>query len=808
MHRQKRNIGKWILLLILLAIIITAMVSVIKSRMHKEPEGTYIMREDAYLLYLYLYGGIDMLPDSQVSENNIIQQEETEIPYLTLHEATAMLSLLQERYPVYEGEIEAIAKEAFPNNRSEGSAVLAEEFLACYQAIWQKVQADSPLYEEEGILLGDTASVKNLDDSQTADNTILLAAEQEDGQISEVRLFQETALLADKRAKEDNAFYQKHCYLGTGEYLLLDLTPYRDMEMTPDFVLKACWIASNQPEKLWIILNDYQIAIQSDASGVYLEDGSLYDTFEDIADLYFREGALAYLETYKQKVSGKLLSVSDETIELEGAGFYPYEESLPVYKLYGQKEAYTKSDLKIGYDFTDFVLDEDGVIIAGLVTREEKMDSIRVVIKTTGFASAYHESITLTCDTDFLLNEEHHLAGEEVVISSDDSRFQNDRIYIRPETNLARTSISSIERDQGVPAYRGNFEIARKSEGLLLINELLLEEYLYSVVPSEMPASYPSEALKAQAISARTYAYQRMLHSGLKEYGAHVDDSAAFQVYNNIKESENTTLAIRDTQGLVAAIGNELAETYYYSTSCGFGTDIGAWHSGSEEQYTYLTAKHISNIEAQADEVAQNITDEENFRNYISTVWETDYESSEGWYRWKYDTTLNLDRLNENLLQRYEASAKSILVSDADNGFVSSKPPVFTQITRMAVVKRESGGVIDELLIEGREGAVKVVGEHAVRAVLANEGGKVIRQDGSESTVSSLLPSAFCVLDVQVDSDTNSIVAYTVTGGGYGHGIGMSQNAARAMADTGMTCENILQFFYEGISLTNMYELE
>ena len=51
-----------------------------------------------------------------------------------------------------------------------------------------------------------------------------------------------------------------------------------------------------------------------------------------------------------------------------------------------------------------------------------------------------------------------------------------------------------------------------------MVNELPLEEYLYSVVPSEMPASYPLEALKAQAICARTYAYGHMLRAGYPRY--------------------------------------------------------------------------------------------------------------------------------------------------------------------------------------------------------------------------------------------------------------------------------------------------
>ncbi len=108
-----------------------------------------------------------------------------------------------------------------------------------------------------------------------------------------------------------------------------------------------------------------------------------------------------------------------------------------------------------------------------------------------------------------------------------------------------------------------------------MVNELLLEEYLYAVVPSEMPASYPLEALKAQAVCARTYAYARILHAGLPEYGAHVDDSTSYQVYNNILENAQTTKAVRETKGELLYYGEELADTYYYSTSCGYGTGCG-----------------------------------------------------------------------------------------------------------------------------------------------------------------------------------------------------------------------------------------
>lgn len=806
MRNRRKNIWKGVIAVILLAFVVTVLVCAIKARFMKEPEGVFVKREDAYLLYTYLYSDLIEIAEGDTDKNLISEISQNGIPeeseYLTLGEAKTMFVLLKERYPVYEGEIQKVSEEAFPNNRKDNSSVLADEYFACYEELWQIIHSDMALEEERGILLGDSSFVRNLDDSPMPENSILLADQGEDNKVSNGRMRQWAKRFLYDYSYEANDLYTEHIYLETEGYLLFDLSSYRKVEQEPDFYLETCWISSNQPGNMWITLGDYKVCIQSGETGVYLEDGSIYDRFEDIADIHFLAGKLDYISTYDDRVSGKLLSVSDDKIELEGLGFYSYRENLSVYKLYGQKEYYSKSDLKIGYDFTDFVLDDEGVIVAGLVTREEKMDSIRVVVKTTNFASAYHESITFTCDSAFLVNDEHHLAGEEITIEAGDERFQNGRIYIRPETNLARTTISSIQRDQGVPSYRGNFEIAKAADGLLLINELLLEEYLYSVVPSEMPASYPMEALKAQAVSARTYAYQRMLHSGLKEYGAHVDDSAAFQVYNNIKESETTTLAIRDTQGQIAYMGENLAETYYYSTSCGFGTDISVWHGSDDGRYSYLVSRHIEKGESDVGD----ITDEETFRNYITNTYENDFESGEGWYRWKYETVLNIDRLNENLVKRYEASAKSILVPDANGNFVQGKPPVFTQVVRMAVVKREKGGVIDELLIEGKEGYVKVVGEHAVRSVLANEGTSVIRQNGSESGVSTLLPSAFAVIDVTVDAETNTITSYTVTGGGYGHGIGMSQNGARAMALDGMNCGDILQFFYEGITIRNINE--
>ena len=826
MRKRKQTIWKWLIAVLLLAAGITLLVTFIKRNSGVLPEGKWIAREDGYLLYTYLYGTDAKVPSFDLGAETDYEE------YLTFHEMELMFSLLEEQFPIYEGEIENIKETYFTKQYKADSPVLAEDFFPSFHMLWSVLHPDTLLYKEQGLLLAYGKDVRELDDTPVAENQVLLAKEGDNK--LRLTLYDTSEALEGREDFWQNPLYTGHSYLAVDGVLLFDMKDYgertvmgydeAELGMVLDeeirlkeetaagtFLLPACWISSNQPGALWITYSDYQFCIEPAEEGVHLQDGSLYEAFEDVADFHFEEGKLFYIVTYDNRISGKLLSVSDDRIELEGLGFYSYDENLPVYKLYGQREYYTKTDLKIGYDFTDFVLDADGMIVAGLVTREERMDTIRVVIKTTEFASAYHESISFTCDSDFLLNEERHLAGEVITINPDDERFINERMYIRPETNLARTSITSIQRSQGTPAYRGNFEIAKTSDGLLLINELLLEEYLYSVVPSEMPASYPTEALKAQAVSARTYAYQRMLRSGIKKYGAHVDDSAAFQVYNNIQESETTTIAIRETQGLIAVKNGDLAESYYYSTSCGFGTDIDTWHSSNGVNYDYLVARHL-NPNEEAGPTAEQMTQEETLRNYLSNVNENDFESGEGWYRWQYDTDLNIDRLNDNLLKRYEADTKCVLVLNASGNYTSAKPPTFTEINRIVVVKRESGGVIDELVIEGKEGTVKVIGEHAVRYVLANDGNeggnKVTRNNASDSSVTTMIPSAFCFLDVEVDPETNAVIAYRVTGGGFGHGIGLSQNGARAMALAGWDYETILRFFYDGIDLVDQYEVK
>ena len=145
-----------------------------------------------------------------------------------------------------------------------------------------------------------------------------------------------------------------------------------------------------------------------------------------------------------------------------------------------------------------------------------------------------------------------------------------------------------------------------------------------------MPSSYPAEALEAQAVCARTYAYRYLLKSGLPEEGAHVDDSVRYQVYNNIEESRNARRAVGETAGEMLFYDGVPIHAYYYSTSCGSGSDERAF--GSTEDLPYLNTRRISHEEEEED-----LREESAFQDFLKEEHPGDYEKEEAWYRWQYE---------------------------------------------------------------------------------------------------------------------------------------------------------------------------
>lgn len=531
--------------------------------------------------------------------------------------------------------------------------------------------------------------------------------------------------------------------------------------------LENCLITENTANKVTIFTEGYRIELPCKNLNASFSD--------EIVDIYLTNGSITKISTKKESISGKILSIRTEGIELEGYGVVPLSDSFRFYETFGgyaEKSAY---GLIVGYEQAKLIVAE-GEICAAVLEAPMTLERIRVLLKTTDFAEIIHQNVTLKAHGDYEISYGNQKSvfcdGDELKLTMFSEELSEERVVFTPQSENARLEISSIERNYGTPVYAGSIEVMKDSGGLIVINDVNLETYLYSVVPSEMPASYEMEALKAQAVCARSYAYRQIMLNGYASYGAHVDDSVSYQVYNNLMTDDKVIQAVNETAGQVLKFGEEVATTYYFSTSCGYTTNETIWKNGLEEN-SYISGKLLNDSMEKLD-----LRNEENFRQFILNEEYETYDSGEAWYRW--DLTVPAEHISDTI-----CSMENI-----------------GNVKNIEVIERNDGGVVHKVLVTGEDGELEITYEHAIRVALNGKGETIKRTYGKDATGGTMLPSGFFVID-RVEED-GELTGFRFRGGGFGHGAGMSQNGANHMAEAGKTYEEILGIFYEGTTLSEI----
>ncbi|MEQ2444093.1 stage II sporulation protein D [Pseudoflavonifractor sp. CLA-AP-H29] len=266
------------------------------------------------------------------------------------------------------------------------------------------------------------------------------------------------------------------------------------------------------------------------------------------------------------------------------------------------------------------------------------------------------------------------------------------------------------------------------------VTEMTMGDYLWRVVAAEMPASFEPEALKAQAVAARTYAAAKMAAGEENHPDADVcTDISCCQSYitpqqaaDNWGESaaayeEKISRAVADTDGVIATYGGQPIQAVFFSSAAGRTADaVEVW--GNDVPY-------LTSVESPEGEEVPN---------YHSTV------------------TVPLEEFRTSLLAQ---------VSGAD---LSGDPSGWFGTPVLA----SNGGVVTIPV-----GGAEVTG----------------------ATLRALFGLRSTVFTVQADS---TAVTFSVTG--YGHGVGMSQYGANAMAKEGKSYQEILKWYYTGVELEQM----
>lgn len=330
--------------------------------------------------------------------------------------------------------------------------------------------------------------------------------------------------------------------------------------------------------------------------------------------------------------------------------------------------------------------------------------------------------------------------------------------------------------------YRGSIVFMFKNSGKI-INDILIEDYLYGVLPREMGASFPTEALKAQAVASRSFA--------ISNAGKHISEgfnlcnTTHCQVYGGV-DGENPVInqAIDATSGMTINYNGEVAEGIFSSNNGGYmESSAGAWGG----HRNYLIAK-----------------EDPYSTNSPNSNWRMTFSNSE--LSSKLNAAgLNIGKLIDiNIIEKSDGKRVKNMEIVGTNGKKTITGARFRTIlgntsmksTYFDVIKDGKGGVLEGLYAQDSRESTLNIGMNNIFVVDASQIVEKQTLRGGEAIGSGKNK-------VLEGSNTNSSITneFVIEGHGYGHGVGMSQYGAKVMAEQGNNFKNILRHYYPGVEI-------
>lgn len=342
--------------------------------------------------------------------------------------------------------------------------------------------------------------------------------------------------------------------------------------------------------------------------------------------------------------------------------------------------------------------------------------------------------------------------------------------------------LTDIKRKNKESLYRGQIiidKVKTKIDKFYVINEINLEEYLYGVVPNEMPVRFGLEALKAQAVAARNYVLRPRSRAQSEQYD--VTDSVSSQVYFGANtEEELATRAVDETENIIATYDNEPILALYHSTSGGITENYeNAFNRAGTKIFP---ANPLPYLKAVKDNEEHNFLEVEDDAIHYYKSCPSTFENNSPYFRWS--RTWDKKELEEILTKTLNKYMNS--------GFVSQMMPFVTRVDdlkELKVLKRGLSGKIVKLSIVDANNVFFAERELIIRQLLLKD--------------NKILPSANVVFEHNLDENGN-LISITAHGGGYGHGVGMSQYGAGNLAQCGKNYSYILKHYYTDIDLTTI----
>lgn len=531
--------------------------------------------------------------------------------------------------------------------------------------------------------------------------------------------------------------------------------------------------------------------------------------------------------------SGRVFTKDDNTVVFEDGKTLKLKSGLSYVKIENEAlKVLPSSSVLTGASDYKFIGDKDGNISLVIVNSID-IDSIRVGISNYDFSTLKHSVLTFSSSRGIKFsfnNKEYKTKRSEQLrieyknnsimlsiytINKKENTFKEslgetkDKVYVYPVSDEYPMIVSSLTRTNGyVPQYFGSFELFISDNSLRAVNSIDLEQYLRYVVPGEMLSSGGLEGYKVQAVAARTYVLSDMLSGRFTSVGFHVDDTTLSQVYNSLPSVELCNKAIEETKGQVMTYGGKIIDAKYYSTSPGVGAPFNEiYYEGNgykkENPKPYLSFKDYTGTGI------NDLSDETKASEFFKNWTMDSYDSNSPYFRWKItiDGKLLEKTINSNIYDRYTKSPDSF------------KKKWYLGIYRKTVIPKEGIGNIEDLYISRRgtsgniiemtivadSGTYRVLKEQNIKKLITPEELTITPIYGKDIKTFKTFPSPFFIIDRQLQN--TGIKSITIYGGGFGHGVGMSQYGVIGLSREGKGYLEMLSLFYENVNIRDYEDL-
>lgn len=323
--------------------------------------------------------------------------------------------------------------------------------------------------------------------------------------------------------------------------------------------------------------------------------------------------------------------------------------------------------------------------------------------------------------------------------------------------------------------YRGELIVTAVNGKLQLVNRLLLEDYLRGVVPKEVPPAWPLAALKAQAIAARTYTAASFNRHG--KDGFDLCAASHCQVYGGADvETPMTDEAVLGTAGLVIVHNGKIISAAYHSSSGGYTKDAsGVW--GFSRPYLV------------------SVPDWDQNSPYIAWNRMLDWSHVQALIGRSYPKIGRVYRIIPEAYNAFGYCTKLKLLGDLGEQAVTTE--TFRMVLGLPSANIQLG------MVYGPEPLIHLwwlPGRSYPDAFIA--------ENGTAGVTVEVLNPPWDQPDAWAWLRDKEPVRLMVKGSGYGHGVGLSQWGAKGMADAGFNERQILEYYYKGVRIVSLDEIQ